>query len=160
MLMKLFMKQKVFSIGDKYTIKDEFNNDRWQVKGDVFSIGHKLHVYDMVGNEVAFVQQKVMSFRPRFFVFVGGVQVAEIVKDFTLFHQHYRIEGTSISLDGDVFQHNYSLIDMGNIIMNVTKAWFSWGDSFLLDIADDSNELLCLSIVLALDSVIDSEKRG
>lgn len=157
--MKLFMKQKVFSIGDKYTIKDELENDRWQVKGEIFSIGHKLHVYDMNNNEVAFVQQKVMSLMPRFFIYINGVQVAEIVKEFTLFKQSYRIEGTSMSLQGDVFQHNYSLIDNSNIIMNVTKAWFSWGDSFLLDIFDDSKELLCLCVVLALDSVIDSERR-
>jgi uncharacterized protein YxjI len=157
--MKLFMKQKVYSIGDKYTIKDEFENDRWQVKGEVFSIGHKLHVYDMNGNEVAFVQQKVMSFMPRFFLYINGIQVAEIVKEFTFLNQRYLIEGTSMSLQGDVFQHNYSLIDTNNIIMNVTKAWFSWGDSFQLDIYDDTKELLCLCVVLALDSVIDSERR-
>jgi uncharacterized protein YxjI len=158
--MKLFMKQKVFSIGDKYTIKDELENDRFQVKGEVFSIGHRLHIFDMNGNEVAYVQQKVFSFMPKYFIYINGVEVAQIAKEFTLFKQSYRIEGTSMSLQGDVFQHNYSLTDKNNIIMNVTKAWFSWGDSFLLDIYDDTRELLCLCVVLALDSVIDRERNN
>lgn len=158
--MKLYMKQKVFSIGDKYTIKDEFENDRFQVKGEVFSIGHRLHIFDANGTEVAYVQQKVLSFMPKYFIYINGVEVAQIVKEFTFFKQSYRIEGTSMLLQGDVFQHNYSLTDANNIIMNVTKTWFSWGDSFLLDIYDDTKELFCLCVVLALDSVIDSERRN
>lgn len=81
--MKLYIKQKVFSWVDRFTIKDENGRDRYYVEGELFSWGKKLHVYSMDGNEAAFIQQKVWSFLPRYFVFVGGEQVAEIVKEFT-----------------------------------------------------------------------------
>ena len=50
--MRLWMKQKVFSWGDHFTIKDDAGNDRYTVQGEVFSWGKKLHVLDSFGNDV------------------------------------------------------------------------------------------------------------
>ena len=47
--MKLYIKQKVFSWGDKFTVKDSNGEDRYYVEGEIFSWGKKLHVYDMRG---------------------------------------------------------------------------------------------------------------
>ena len=58
---KLYMKQKIFSWKDRFTIKDQNDSDRYTVEGELISIGKKLHVYDMNNNEVAFVQQKVLT---------------------------------------------------------------------------------------------------
>ena len=81
--MKLYIKEKVFSWGDKFTVKDEFGNDKYVVEGEVFSWGKKLHVCDMRGYEVAFIKQEVWSFLPRYYVFCGDEQVAEIKKEFS-----------------------------------------------------------------------------
>ena len=97
--MKLYIKQKVFSWGDKFTVKDVNGEDRYFVEGEIFSWGKKLHVYDMCGNEVAFIQQKLFSFLPRYFVYVGDAQVAEIVKEFTFFFPKYSIEGLGWKTD-------------------------------------------------------------
>ena len=35
--MKLYIKEKVFSWGDKFTVKDEYGNDKYFVQGEVFS---------------------------------------------------------------------------------------------------------------------------
>ena len=78
--MKLYIKQKVFSWGDKFTVKDEYGNDKYLVQGEVLSFGKKLHVYDSVGREVAFIKQEIWSFLPRYYVFRGDEQIAEIKK--------------------------------------------------------------------------------
>ena len=41
--MKLYIKEKVFSWGDKFFVKDESGNDRYVVQGEVFSLGKKLY---------------------------------------------------------------------------------------------------------------------
>ena len=68
--MKLYIKEKVFSRGDKFTVKDEHGNDKYLVQGEVLSFGKKLHVYDSVGREVAFIKQEIWSFLPRYYVFL------------------------------------------------------------------------------------------
>ena len=36
--MKLYIKQKVFSLTSKFTVKDESGNDRYFVEGEFFSL--------------------------------------------------------------------------------------------------------------------------
>ena len=43
--MKLYIKQKVFSRGDKFRIYDENENDKYYVEGEVLTLGKKLHLY-------------------------------------------------------------------------------------------------------------------
>ena len=45
--MKLYLKQKVFSWGDSFTVYDENGNDKYYVEGEIFSFGKKLHIYDL-----------------------------------------------------------------------------------------------------------------
>ena len=45
-MMKLYMKEKVFSWTDKFTIVNERQKVRYTVEGEFFSFGKKLHVYD------------------------------------------------------------------------------------------------------------------
>lgn len=71
--MKLYMKQKVFSFKDKFTIKDEQGNDKYYIEGEFLSLGKKLHIYDMNNNELAFVREKVLAFMPKFIVEVDGI---------------------------------------------------------------------------------------
>ena len=47
--------------------------------------------------------------------------------------------------------HEYSLEDYKGIVMSMSKHWFTWGDSYELDIVDPDNEVLCLCIALAID---------
>ena len=70
-MIKLYMKQKVFSVRDRFTVRDGSGQDRYYVEGEFFSIGKKLHICDMMGNEVSYIQQKVLAFLPSFFVYVG-----------------------------------------------------------------------------------------
>ena len=158
--MKLYIKQKVFSWNDKFYVKDEFGKDRYYIEGEFFSLGKKLHIFDMNGNELAFIHQKVLSFLPRFFVFVGGVQVAEIVKEFTFFRNKYRIDGLGWEVDGDFMDHDYVITHMGRPIVSISKEWFTWGDSYMLDIADNSDPINALSVVLAIDCVIEMQRRA
>lgn len=155
--MKLYMKQKVFSFKDKFYIKDENGEDKYYIEGELFSIGKKLHIYDMQNNELAFVHQKVLSFMPRFFVYVNGTQVAEIVKKISLFKPKYIIDGLGWEINGDFFSHDYTITENGRDIVSIHKAWMSWGDTFELDIVDGSNEVLTLAVVLAIDCVMDAQ---
>ena len=67
--MKLYIKEKVFSWGDKFFVKDALGEDKYVVQGEVFSLGKKLHIYDMLGREVAFIKQELLTWLPCFSVY-------------------------------------------------------------------------------------------
>ena len=154
--MKLYIKEKVFSWGDKFTVKDEYGNDKYFVQGEVFSWGKKLHVYDMTGNEVAFIKQEVWSFLPRFYVFCNNVQVAEIKKEFSFIFPKYSVAGLGWEIEGRFMAHDYEIKTVRRTIVSISKEWMTWGDSYELDIANPEDEIVALAVVLTIDCVTES----
>lgn len=152
--MKLYIKQKVFSWNDKFTVKDENGQDKYFVEGELFSWGKKLHVYDTAENEVAFIQQKVWSFLPRYFVFVNGEQIAEIVKEFSFLRPKYSIEGLGWEINGDFWAHDYEITRSGIPIVKINKEWMTWGDCYELEISDPRDETVAMAVVLTIDCVM------
>jgi len=152
--MKLCIQQKVFSWRDRFTVWDEFGNDRFYVEGELFSWGKQLHIYDVGGHETAFIKQEVFSFLPRFTIYVNGNEIAEIIKRFTLLYQRYAVENLGWDVDGDFFAHDYAINSGDRQIASIHKEWFTWGDCYSLDIADPRDEIAALSVVLAIDCVM------
>ena len=154
--MKLYIKEKVFSWGDKFTVKDAYGEDKYIVEGEVFTFGKKLHVYDRSGREVAFIKQEVWSFLPRYYVFCGDRQIAEIKKEFTFLFPKYTIEGLGWEIDGSFMAHDYQITKRDRKIVTISKEWMTWGDSYELDIADPADELVALAVVIAIDCVTET----
>ena len=155
--MNLYIKQKVFSWGDKFTVKDSNGEDRYYVEGEIFSWGKKLHVYDMRGNEVAFIKQELFTLLPRYSVFIGDDQVAEIVKEFSLFFPRYSIEGLGWEIQGQLLAHDHEVTQGGHPIVTIRKEWMTWGDTYELDIAEQNDEIIALAVVLTIDAVTESK---
>jgi len=157
--MKLYIKQRVFSWGDKFDIYDISQNVIYYAQGEVFSFGKKLHVYDRSGMEVAFITQRIVPFLPRFIIYVNGIEAAEIVRHFTLFgiplgEAHYTVEGPGWKVYGDIFEHDYEITASGRIVASMHKQWLSWGDFYELCIYDDKDTVLALSVALAIDCIM------
>jgi len=158
--MKLYIKEKVFSWGDKFTVKDEFGNDKYFVQGEVFSWGKKLHVFDTMGNEVAFIKRELFTFLPRYHVFRGDEQVAEIKKEFSFLFPRYSIDGLGWEIEGRFMAHEYEITQNGNSIVSISKEWMTWGDSYELDIANPADEIVALAVVLTIDCVTESNSNN
>ena len=153
--MKLYIKEKVFSWNERFSVKDENGWDKYFVEGEFLSLGKKLHLLNVHGEEVAFIQQKLFTLMPRFTVSVAGRQIAEIRKEFTLFFQRYVIDGLGWEVEGSVLEHRYEIRRHGRPIVLISKEWFTWGDSYVLDILDPADELLALAVVLTIDCVAE-----
>jgi len=152
--MKLYIRQKIFSWVDQFTVKDENGQDKYNIAGEFFSFGKTLHVYDAAGRETAFIQQKVFSFLPRYFVFADGQEIAEIKKEFSFFSPRYSIEGLGWEINGSFMAHDYEIVQNNRTIVTIHKAWMTWGDCYELDIADERDETVALAVVLAIDCVL------
>jgi len=150
--MKLYIKQKVFSWRERFAVKDEAQRDRWFAQGEIFTLGRKLHVYDANGTEFAFIRQKLLSLLPRYYIEIGGREY-EFVRELTLLRPKYTIRNLDWTINGNFWEHNYTVTDSRSDVMRVSKAWLSWGDFYELDIFNDNNELLCLCVVLAIDCI-------
>lgn len=158
--MKLYIKEKVFSWNDKFTVFDAQGNEKYFVEGEVFSFGKKLHVYDRTGREVAFIEQQVFRWMPTFHVWVGGRQVATVRREFTFFMPRYFVDGLGWDVQGHFLEHDYEVSRGNQNIVTITKEWMTWGDTYELDIADTADEIIALAVVLTIDCVVEQQNNN
>ena len=83
--MRLLIKQRVFSFGEKFDIYDENGNVKYYVESELFTFGHQFHVYDVNNNEIGSVHQVLFSLPPKYEIVMNGVTRGHIEKLFTLF---------------------------------------------------------------------------
>ena len=155
--MTLYMKEKVFTLKERFYITDERGNNVYYVEGELLSLGKKLHIYDMQNNELAMVKQKLLTLLPKFSVIVEDEEIAEITKELTLFRPCYKVKGPNWTVDGDIWDHDYKIRKGMSPIIDVSKAWFSWGDAYKIDIRNEINPVMAIAVVLAIDCVLDAE---
>ena len=66
--MKLYIKEHVFTWGDKFSVLNEQGEEVFFVEGEVFTWGKKLHVYNAAQQEVTYIEQELFTFRPCYHV--------------------------------------------------------------------------------------------
>jgi len=150
---KLFIKQKVLSLSGKFTVKDQNENDVYFVEGGFLQIPKTYSVKDTAMNEVALITKKVFSFLPKFFVEVDGREVLTIKKEFSFFKARYTVDAVGIEINGNWWDMQFEVRQHGEVIGNVSKEWFTWGDSYKVEVLKEDMEKILIAIVVAIDCV-------
>ncbi len=154
--MNFYIKQQVFSFRDSFSIFDESGTEVYRVKGEIISLGKKLHIYNTAGEEVAFIEQKIFAFLPKFHIYVKNKGYVEVVKHFTFWHQRYSVEPIGWQVEGDFTNHAYGINDKNGMVANISKQWFTWGDTYEISVSPAADPLAALGVVLCIDACLES----
>ncbi len=150
--MKLLFKQRLFSWFDSYDIYYESGDVAYTVKGQL-SWGHCLKIFDAAGNEIGTVKQKILTFMPKFEVYLGEQYIGSINREFTFFKPKYHIDFNGWQIQGDFFEWNYQILSaQGQNIATITKELLNWTDTYVIDVQDPQDALSALMLVLAIDA--------
>ena len=155
--MRYLMRQKLISLGDDYIIKDASGRECFRVKGKVVSFGDKLSFQDMRGQELAFIRERHLTWGPTYDIEVDGRTVAIIKKSlFTLLHCRFSVDvpgPDDLEARGSFMDQEYEISHVrdGRIAAVVSKRWFSWADTYGVDVEDGENDLLILATTVVID---------
>ncbi|MCB5940774.1 LURP-one-related family protein [bacterium 210820-DFI.6.52] len=150
--MKLLFRQRFFSWFDSYDIYDEWGASLFTVKGQL-SWGHRLEIYDTQDRYLGQVKEEVLTFLPRFALYLGERCIGQIKREFTLFRPSYTLDCNGWRVEGDWLGWNYQVLDAaGREIARVYKEPLHWTDTYVIEVAEQGNVLLALMIVLAIDA--------
>lgn len=164
--MRYVMSQRLFSLGDDFRIKAEDGRDAFVVDGKLLSIGDKLSFQDLSGNELASIQQKLISLTPTYQIYRNGQLYATVKKSmFTLFRAKFEIDvpgPDDLEAQGDFLDHEYSFNRGGRTVAQVSKHWFSFSDTYGVDVAPGEDDVLMLACAVVIDMVghNQDDKRG
>ena len=150
---ELYIKQKVFSLSGKFTVKDQQGNDVYFVEGSFMRVPKTFSIHNNTGSEVALITKKVFSFLPKFMIEVDGREVLTIKKEFSFFKARYTIDAAGIEVNGNWWDMNFEVYQHGEVAGKVSKEWFTWGDSYKVQVWNEEMETIILALVIAIDCV-------
>jgi uncharacterized protein YxjI len=143
----------VFSLSGKFTVKDQKEKDVYYVEGSFMKIPKTFSIKDENKNEIALITKKVLSFLPKFFVEINGQEVLTIKKEFSFFKARYNIEAAGMEVLGNWWDMDFQVLQNGKVIGKVNKEWFTWGDSYKVQILNEELETIVIALVIAIDCV-------
>ena len=150
--MKLLFKQRLFSWFDSYDIYDEAGNTIYVVKGEL-SWGHLLRIYDAAGNDLGMIKEKVLTWLPKFEMYLGERYIGCISKEFSFFKPRYNIDCNGWQISGDWLEWDYTIQNSsGQTVATVSKEIWNWTDTYAIDVLDPQDALCVLMMVLAIDA--------
>ena len=150
--MKLLFKQRIFSWLDSYDIYNEQGERVNTVKGEL-AWGHCLKIMDQYGQNVGTVKEKVMSFLPKFELYLQDRYLGCVQKEFTFLKPKFSIDFNGWSVQGNVWEWDYEIQDQtGRAVALINKEVFSLSDTYVMEIDRPENALYVLMLVLAIDA--------
>lgn len=154
--MRFVVRQKIWTFGDDFIIKDEYGREHFIVKGKVFSLGDKLRLYTMDGRELYYIEQKLFRLLPEYNIYHQGRAIATIKKEFTFFRPRFNISSVmgNYSIEGNFLGMEFSILKSGVPVAHVSKRWFSWSDTYGVDISDNEDYAFILALVIVIDQVL------
>lgn len=154
--MQYVMKQKLLSWGDDFYIKDKDGQDVYFVDGKAFTIGDQLSFQDLSGNELAFIKQRVLSWGKTYEIMRDGHVAATVRKEPLAFFNHrftVEVPGLEDNFDaeGNLSDHEYTINRGDHVVATVSKKWFSWADTYGIDIHSSEDQVLLLAVAVVID---------
>lgn len=150
--MKLLFKQRFFSWLDSYDIYDEQGNTVYTVEGKL-AWGHCLHILDAYGEHIGTVKEVVLTFLPKFELYVRERYVGCISKEFTFFRSRFNIDCNGWEIESEFMEWDYEITDgAGGLVATVSKELFHMTDTYVIDVERREDTLMALMVVLAIDA--------
>ena len=161
--MRYVMKQKLFCWGDDFSIKNEAGADIFFVDGRAFSIGNKLSFQDLNRNELAFIRQRLLSWGPTYEITRGDKLLAVVKKHlFTFFRCKFTVDvpgPDDLEAQGSFLDMEYTFERGGRTVAEVSKRWFSFRDSYGVDVADGEDDVLILASTVVIDMICHADNK-
>ena len=157
-----YLKQKVFSLTDRYKVFDENQNILFYVKSKMFSIHNKMKFMDQTSDTVLYhFKRKLFRIMPIYEMLDANfIVIATVRRKFAFFKPVVLVdkEDMNFNIEGNYFAHSFQIFNDSNEVASVTKKWLSWGDSYQVSVHDDRNEAFYLALVILIDRMFHERK--
>ena len=161
------IRQNLISIGDDFWIENEQGQGVYKVDGKVLRIRKTLLFEDTQGKKLAQIQQRLLAIRDTMAIEdANGDQIATVKKALIApLRDRWSVNvnnGPDLDVQGNIFDHEYQITQGRKQIAQVSKQWFTFTDTYGVEIVPGQNDILILAVAIAIDMMAhddDGKKR-
>lgn len=161
-MVKLFIKNKYFSVKGESTVKNEDGSDALLIKGKFWTLTRKKFVCDLQGNVVYKIRNKFFNFFNHYaYIYdANGTRIAKVVdKFFTLGKVEVKGYKDDIKVDGHWYSLGANILKNGQVAGSIQRK-IDIRDSFVLQVEDPQDAPFMVALVVAVDNITDKKHRN
>ena len=161
------IRQNMISIGDDFWIENAEGKRVFKIDGKVLRIRKTLIFEDINGRKLAQIQERLLTIKDTMAIEdANGDQIATVKKALIApLHDRWSVNvknGPDLDVQGNIFDFEYEIMQGRNQIAQVSKQWFTFTDTYGVEIASGQNDILILAVAIAIDMMAhddDGKKR-
>jgi len=158
------IRQKMLSIGDDFWIENQEGKNVFKVDGKALRLRETLIFEDMSGNKLCKIQERLLAFKDTMAIEdADGRQLAVIKKGLIApLGDHWTVKvrnGPDLDVQGNILDHEYSIMERRKKIAEVSKKWLSLTDTYGVEIDSEQNDILILAVAIAIDMMSHDEDK-
>ncbi|MCI4668913.1 MAG: LURP-one-related family protein [Bacteroidia bacterium] len=153
------LKEKGFTLTDKYIIRDQTGNDAYEVKGKFFSFGDKLSFRsNFTDQELFVIDQRKLSLRPNYRILKDGKLLAELTKEFGWGKKTFEVDvpgPNDFVINGNFWDREFIFKRKREVVATVSKKFWSLNDVYGIEIDAEEDQELILACVVIIDLIME-----
>ncbi len=158
------IRQKLFSIGDDFWIENQEGKKVFKVDGKALRLRETLIFEDMEGDKLCQIQERWLPIKETMAIDgPDGEQMAVVKKALlTPMRDKWDVkvkDGPDLDVQGNIFDHEYSIKQGWKKVAQVSKKWFRLTDTYGVEIDSGQNDVLILAIAVAIDMMVHDEDK-
>lgn len=161
--MRFVMRQKILTLRDSFDITDENDELAFTAKSKFFSFRKSFALKDKFEQDFVTIKQQLFAIKPKF-VFENHQGEKALLKKhfFPLFRHNFSlyIGAEKVTIQGNFWAHEYQFEHQGKVTAQVSKKWFSWSDTYGVDVMNASQVWFVLSTVIAIDCILHDDRNS
>lgn len=158
--MKVFIKNKLISLGGSSDILNENQEPVFRVEGKVVTFTRTKEMFDMENKLLYTIRNRYFNFlSDKVYVYnAEGVKVATLKKNKFSFNLKYQILDTEseMSIEGKFFKGVSNIIKNGETVATITRDFSILNDAYILE-AEDKDIAFYTALVIAFDNMLDQK---
>ena len=150
------IRQNLLSIGDDFWIENAEGKRVFKIDGKVLRIRKTLIFEDINGRKLAQIQERLLTIKDTMAIEdANGDQIATVKKALIApLRDRWSVNvknGPDLDVRGNIFDFEYAIMQGRNQIAQVSKQWFTFTDTYGVEIASGQNDILILAVAIAID---------
>jgi uncharacterized protein YxjI len=158
------IRQNLISIGDDFWIENEEGKRVFKVDGKVLRIRKTLIFEDAKGKKLAQIQERLLAIKDTMVIEdADGKDLAVIKKALIApLRDRWSVKvknGPDLDVQGNILDHEYSIKQGWTKVAEISKKWFSFTDTYGVEIDPGQNDILILAVAIAIDIMAHPDKK-
>jgi uncharacterized protein YxjI len=158
------IRQKLISIGDDFWIENHEGVRVFKVDGKILRIRKTLVFEDPNGKPLCQIKERLLTIKDTMVVEdPGGKDIAVIKKALIApLRDKWNVnvkDGEDLVVQGNILDHEYAIRQGRTPVAQVSKKWFSFTDTYGVEVQPGQNDILILAIAVAIDMMAHPDEK-